>query len=98
MGEDGRMITMGQAEGNKSTLQEYCSKGLPTEFPAATVPSFLNLRKECPGEPGFGFYLYLVCLDLELMEVPPLSPMSCYVGQLRTLLSPHRSILALTYS
>lgn len=78
--EDSRMITMGQAEGNKSTLQACCSKGLPAKFPAVTLPSFLNLRKECPGEPGFGFYLYLVSLDLELMEVPPLPPTSCYLG------------------
>lgn len=79
---------MRQTEGNKSTLQEYWSKGLPVKFPAATIPSFLNLRRECPGEPGFGFQLYFSCLDLELMDFPPLSPMSCYLGQLRALMSP----------
>lgn len=43
--EDSRMTTMGQAEGNKPTLQEYCSKRLPAKFPAATVPPFFKPKE-----------------------------------------------------
>lgn len=72
--------------------------GLPGKFPAAIIPSLLNLRKQCPGGPGFGFYLYLVCLDLKLINSSSSPPCPANWAQLRTLMSPHRSILALTYS
>lgn len=59
-----------QSEGKKSTLEEHCSKEkhnkgcqLLTYHPLGS-----SGQNECPGEPGFGFYLYLARLNLQMMK------------------------------
>lgn len=78
--EDSNMTTMARQRAAsphwKSTAQKPTG-GLPGKFPAAIIPSLLNLRKQRPGGPGFGFYLYVVCLDLKLIKFLLFPTMSC---------------------